>query len=468
MTNLTDTQVDEIVIEKLNYLLNSAMKIKFTSASRLVLKGFSIVNFMKKSETSDPNFKYFLADNLLYSLTGDPDATDRYYNKISDTVLTYEFIPTFKEIVKEYYINYELPVTENLVLLHTIFNKVHRSGWNYVVNGIANANLKVTKPLTIDTFVDKTFHWKSDFYQSTGLIPYKTDWIGFVHHPMDTENGFDVKRLTGKRLFNESLYKCKGLIVLSEDLKYKLDNYLQGQVKVFNLTHPMEYTPVCFTVEKFIKNKNKKIVQIGKWLRDMFAIYRLQLPSNSQLKKCLLKGFKSQSYLPPTDFDVEFQKFLDSIQTGYTPKYDICNSSLRNEWIASLKEFLKESENSVNVIETLSDTDYDDLLSRNIVFLKLTDAVAVNTLLECFIRNTPVLINKLPAVIELFGEDYPFYYTSFSEATEKLTLKNIQATCRYLSNKDKTKVSLIYFQKSLQNIINLVQDVKNEDEIDIN
>jgi hypothetical protein len=76
---------------------------------------------------------------------------------------------------------------------------------------------------------------------------------------------------------------------------------------------------------------------------------------------------------------------------------------------------------SVQTLGYVSDHDYDRLLSENVVFLSLYDASASNAVVECMARNTPILINPLPAIVEYLGQEYPFYFTSLEEAAEKLT-----------------------------------------------
>ena len=57
---------------------------------------------------------------------------------------------------------------------------------------------------------------------------------------------------------------------------------------------------------------------------------------------------------------------------------------------------------------------YDLLLMQNIVFINLIDASAVNTILECIVRNTPIIVNKIDGIIDYLGEDYPLYYNELS------------------------------------------------------
>ncbi|MEN3012205.1 MAG: glycosyltransferase, partial [Dictyoglomus thermophilum] len=70
---------------------------------------------------------------------------------------------------------------------------------------------------------------------------------------------------------------------------------------------------------------------------------------------------------------------------------------------------------------------------------------------ECISRATPLLINKIPPVVEYLGEEYPFYYSSYEEAIEKandydLVLK----THEYLKTYSiRDKLTPQYFKESI-------------------
>ena len=83
---------------------------------------------------------------------------------------------------------------------------------------------------------------------------------------------------------------------------------------------------------------------------------------------------------------------------------------ITNNWYKHYYDYTKEMCDSVNIINKLSNQEYDNLLTENIVFINLIDASAVNTLIECMVRNTPIIINRHPVVVELLGENYPLYY----------------------------------------------------------
>ena len=108
---------------------------------------------------------------------------------------------------------------------------------------------------------------------------------------------------------------------------------------------------------------------------------------------------------------------------------------------------------SVEIVEKVSDSDYDRILESHVVFIKLFDASAVNTVIECCVRNTPILINKLPAVVEILGENYPFYFSSLEEASEKLNYGNVLKTHLYLKTLDKKKLQIDTFVDQFTKIV---------------
>ena len=97
------------------------------------------------------------------------------------------------------------------------------------------------------------------------------------------------------------------------------------------------------------------------------------------------------------------------------------------------------------IIENLNNNDYDLLLSKNIVFINLINASAVNTIIECIVRNTPIIVNRLPATVELLGELYPLFYNTIADATDLLTAKKIKEGWSYLNKMDKTEFKIETF-----------------------
>ena len=113
-------------------------------------------------------------------------------------------------------------------------------------------------------------------------------------------------------------------------------------------------------------------------------------------------------------------------------------------------------------IDFLENNDYDNLLSENVVYINLVDASAVNTIIECIVRSTPIIVNKHPAVVELLGKTYPLYFTSNHDDYSKINLEinNMLQTDRlirrahyYLKRQNLNKFKIITFINSFSKIL---------------
>ena len=267
------------------------------------------------------------------------------------------------------------------------------------------------------------------------------------------------------------------------------------KIKVTALIHPTEFVTNNFTVDKFMKNSNRQIVQIGAWLRDVYAIYRLfdwYGPGTSYVDigcgdgtcvvgKSILQGPYMSNYMKPADFFEMFK--TDSWQKSLlepTPEdmdvvpFDVTQSSdtstritssngeipvsqqicrglggdRLNKYVIGAINLLSEVDECVTVIPTLSNDDYDTLLSQNIVFVFLYDAAAVNTLIECIVRNTPIIVNRLPCVVEMLGDGYPLLYDEIEDLETTITKKNIVSAYNYLNSLDKSSLIMKNFMAS--------------------
>jgi hypothetical protein len=125
--------------------------------------------------------------------------------------------------------------------------------------------------IIMDTYLDKTFGWDSEFYNVFNVIPFRKPWVGFIHHTFaENYSANNAKTLIHSPLFIQSLATCKGIFVLSQDLKNKLIEEFKTIIvdcpipEINVLFHPTEIPldSQCFTMEKFIKNRNKKLIQV--------------------------------------------------------------------------------------------------------------------------------------------------------------------------------------------------------------
>ena len=340
------------------------------------------------------------------------------------------------------------------------FQNYHRSGWSYAIGGLMNLqaeNLMRKSSMFVDTYVDRSFHWGLDTLKTIDKLPYKTPWIGFIHHTFNQyHSNYNCVNLLKCELFLESLKSCKGLIALSDYLTQNLKKALETlniAIPVKTIYHPMEFVEDLFTLENFWMNDQRKLVQIGAWLRNPYSIYELSLWGNKlKLQKAALKGKEMDNYFKPPFVLEKVKNVL--LKNNSTNEDRICRANDVNKYCDGLWNMIERNDSSVIVIEKLSNSDYDKLLSENIVFLNLVDCSAVNTVLECLVRNTVIIVNRHPALEEILGIDYPGFYETLTDATIIINHFGTIALAYYhLKSIDKTKYMLRTFVSEFQNFV---------------
>lgn len=239
-------------------------------------------------------------------------------------------------------------------------------------------------------------------------ITIHDDWIGFIHnlpkHPSHIQSLYGVNMsneiFLKSRTWLKSQTKCKGLFVLSQYLKDYLSSRVDVPVNV--LIHPSGTTNVLFDNQKFHDNQERKLIMVGHWLRNFSSLEKIQC---KKYKKFLLKGGGV---------------FYDRLKLN------------------------------MQCLERVDNEGYDDLFQSNLIFLDLYDSSANNVVIECIMRNTPILINPLPAITEYLGKQYPLYFSSIEDAACKADdFALITEAHQYLLSMDKSKFSYDYFIESL-------------------
>ncbi|MEG4217484.1 glycosyltransferase [Microcoleus sp. Pol14C6] len=292
----------------------------------------------------------------------------------------------------------------------------HRSGWGYALHSLSPLHNDLG--IGVDGFVEKKFVWGTDLGDRTNNPkPYKKPWIGFIHVPPYVPRWFQSeqapKKIFSTKLWQESIEYCRGIFCLSEYHKAWLEEHLD--VPISCLWHPTETPDIKFSMDAFLANPHRKLVQIGWWLRKLHSIYYVP---TQKLKKAILRSGEPH------------------IEEMFFTEKKILNMQL--------------DESYVEQISYLPNTDYDRFLSQNVVYVEFYDTSANNIIIECLVRNTPILVNPLPAVREYLGEDYPFYFHDLEEAAKKAdNIGLIEETHNYLkSHPIKEKLTSEYFFQS--------------------
>lgn len=276
----------------------------------------------------------------------------------------------------------------------------HRDGWKSATQALTSIH---------DPNGIKLYDWADRIFKDNTTINHP--WCGFLHNVLTypkeypekyTKRIFPLSELVKKDFFQNSIKNCFGLYTLSrhtaEFLKRTTD------ANIISFTHPTQTDNPQFSWEKY--NKLKKVVTIGQWLRKYHSIYKIESKNH---KKILLK--------------------INAFENDYK----------------EMKNYTS-NKNDVIILPYLCNHDYDELLSNSIVFLDLYDCAACNVIIECISRNTPILINILPGIVEYLGPNYPLYYETLEQASIKLqNEETILNAHLYLKKINKNKFNSNYF-----------------------
>jgi hypothetical protein len=72
--------------------------------------------------------------------------------------------------------------------------------------------------------------------------------------------------------------------------------------------------------------------------------------------------------------------------------------------------------------------------------------------IECMVRNTPLIVNRLAGVEELLGKDYPGFYSNLKEAACLASnIKTIVDIHSYLKQLDKSRLTIGRFVRDIYN-----------------
>ena len=299
----------------------------------------------------------------------------------------------------------------------------HRSGWGYCVGSLKPFHSK--SGIFVDGFLEHNFSWHIEDYlygANNFSIPYNFPWVGFLHNPPNPPEWFDMYNspaaIFSRDVFKESLKYCKSIIVLSDYLKKWVQSVCD--VPCISLKHPTETNVPKWRPENYLRSKNPTLLQIGYWLRKLESIVdiKVQYPF---VKKWLPSHIGYAEEL----LGVYNKTKLDFFEGRY-------------RW------------SGVELLDWVSHEDYDKMLTSGVVLLDLYDSSANNAVIECIARNTPLLVNRHPAVVEYCGEDYPLYFEDLDHASFLLAdTDRVISAHEYFKDMDKSWLKGDYFANDL-------------------
>lgn len=315
-----------------------------------------------------------------------------------------------------------------LDLSNTIDFSAHRSGWGYCMSKLKRFHS--SNGIFFNDFIEKDFGWDIDkFYRHEDTRrPYSQDWIGVLHNPPNSPDWFDIanspQAILQRKVFQESLTTCKAIICLSDYLA----EWLRSKINtpVVSVKHPTEIPLKKWSINNYLKSKKKKLIQIGYWLRKFESIENIKCDNTYQ--KIWLPG------------DINYTKYM----------FDVYKKTTKTT---------KESKFKFSGVymTNVSDQEFDDFLSEGVGLVDLYDSSANNAIIECIARNTPVLVNRLPATEEYLGKDYPLFFDDLDHASSMLyDIDSLYNGHTYLKEMNKKWISGSYFAND---IISKLQDV---------
>jgi len=252
----------------------------------------------------------------------------------------------------------------------------HRSGWPYAMMNLTLRQNPLGE-IQIDDFVEQTFLYRGDNKQIAG---YREPWAGIFHHPPYAPDWFwedqKLQKLWDRPSFVDSIQSMKVAFTLSEHLGAYLRDRLPCPVVV--LKHPCEIPESKWG--DYEMPKVPRLLSFGWYLRDTQLLRRI--PDRPQYTK---------AWLWPNHANMR--------------KYDSLVKTHEGDGAFSAGEILPYVQNDK----------FDELLCTSVQVCRVFDASATNGVIDCIVRNAPLIINRHPAVEEYLGKDYPGFYDDVEE-----------------------------------------------------
>jgi len=292
--------------------------------------------------------------------------------------------------------------------LRQIGEKKHRAGWPFVVERLG----KFHRPegILFDDFIERSFQTPKE------RQTWREPWIGVFHHPPNLPDWLDpaapIKTIIATAEFQESLPHLRGAIALSEHLGGWLRGVLRCPVLVRK--HPTAIPDVMFSLERWEGQSMRRIIQVGWYARNHRAIYQVEVP----------QGFRKIHLLP----DKPWVRRAIGRSDEFSPYRE-------HKWIGE-----------VDVMGEANNSQYDYLMATSVVLNQYWDVSASNTVIEAIARNTPMLVNRHPALIEYLGANYPLFFDELRDVRAMLESPDlIRQGWKYLMEMDKSWLSVDRF-----------------------
>lgn len=261
--------------------------------------------------------------------------------------------------------------------------RAHRSGWPFVMQAVQR--FADNTGVLVDDFCEQTFAYNPKSKDNKHIQRHlQNPWVGILHHPLQINSPLKHDKShelinIGTRLdWQKCLPTLKGVVVLSNTLQSFVENWLR--VPVVTIKHPTDLQCEQFNFAKW--QNDRMIICVGFFLRDTRILHRVVQPATYIFTRC--------------------KPFLDWMKR-------------RDRKLAQSQHKSEIKSTNVADFDFLDNYNYDRVLARSVVVSWFYGAAANNTIVECIARNTPIIVNRLPSVVEYLGEDYPLYANNTNE-----------------------------------------------------
>lgn len=289
---------------------------------------------------------------------------------------------------------------------HEHLTQSHRNGWRFVCDHLQDLH-------TPYSWVD-LYSWGDKELKERHVILSR--WSAFLHNPVSYPEEYPEKysgkvhslsQLVSFDWFADSVSSCAGLYVLSCQAKSFLEKHVR--VPVVKLWHPVPSATHMFDYSLYLSHK--RVIHVGQWMRRYHSFLRLRSPNHDKI-------------------------FLQ-------------NDMYRNDY-KEMRRYASDR-GDVRFLNRLSDKEFDKMLMGSVIFLDLYDVGACNTVLECIMSHSPLLVNRLPGTEEYLGSDYPLFFRTLEEAEVKLSDDDlILEASEYLSRMDKSHLTAEAFINAIK------------------
>ena len=280
------------------------------------------------------------------------------------------------------------------------FGGHHHTGWPWVRTYLRA--LESDDGLPLDDAVDYSYR------AGKRVVPPLRDqpWGAIFHQPADFPDWFPGHKTSPTVWMKRAEWlRSAPQLVLAVAMCNPLADWLEERLErpVLRLLHPVAPARESFDLQRF--EARPRAVQLGQHLRNLEAIHQLQ---------------------PRRDVE-----YVDVRLEGPVP--DKRRRAVADHW-KSVGGRVRQP--GVSVWPALDDAGYERLLAESVVFGEFLTVAAANVVVECMVRATPLVVNRLPALEDYLGREYPLFYDDIADAHRLLDRASVRKGHAYLADLD--------------------------------